>query len=169
MTIMLRNLFVVAVVVLFFSCAGNTDKKEESETTKISDSIKTAKTSEAQIYSVDDIKLKKDELMGKEVSVKGTVTHICRHSGKRMHLVGGDEKFVIKVESTDISFDAAWEKEGKEITVTGVLAELSAESEAEEAEHHAEENAKAKEEGTEAVEDCDETSCLIKCTKVTVN
>ena len=57
---------------------------------------------------------------GKEVILTGTVVHVCKHSGKRLHLLGSDEKTRIRVEAGEIGvFDR--ELEGSEIITRGIF------------------------------------------------
>ena len=57
---------------------------------------------------------------GKEVAITGTVTHVCKHSGKRLHLMGADQKTMIRLEAGEIGqFDRALE--GSDIVAKGVF------------------------------------------------
>ena len=55
-----------------------------------------------------------------EIKIAGTVVHVCKHSGKRMHLLGQDEKTRIRVEAGEIGkFDR--ELEGSEVVASGIF------------------------------------------------
>lgn len=41
--------------------------------------------------SVDDILAKGDSLVGKTVTVEGVCTHICKHGGKKLFMMGTDD------------------------------------------------------------------------------
>lgn len=57
---------------------------------------------------------------GQEVLIKGTVTHVCKHSGKRLHLMGIDEQTMLRLEAGKIGqFER--ELEGSDIIARGVF------------------------------------------------
>ncbi|MCK5103269.1 MAG: hypothetical protein KAR17_10660, partial [Cyclobacteriaceae bacterium] len=58
------------------------------------DQILSEKPSTEVVEVIDVIELLANpkEYDGKLIAVTGTVTHVCRHSGKRLHLMGSDEK-----------------------------------------------------------------------------
>lgn len=64
-----------------------------------------------------------EKFVGKNVTLTGTVTHVCKHGGKRCHLTDTDADQKIRVETGDKvkAFDRAIE--GSELTVTGILRE----------------------------------------------
>lgn len=61
---------------------------------------------------------------GKQIMIKGTVSHTCKHGGKRMFIIDEGTEESVKVEAGEniASFDA--ELEGSDVIVTGILAEL---------------------------------------------
>ncbi|HOJ03132.1 MAG TPA: hypothetical protein PK916_03930 [Bacteroidota bacterium] len=59
----------------------------------------------------------------KEVTLTGTVTHVCKHGGKRLHITDTKTNERIKVESGEDMAAFARELEGSDIVVTGVLHE----------------------------------------------
>lgn len=63
-------------------------------------------------------------LAGKQIVIKGTVSHTCKHGGKRMFLIDEGTEESVKVEAGEniASFDA--ELEGSDVIVTGILTEL---------------------------------------------
>ncbi len=119
---MVKNLFFILLFssFLFSSCKdcapGEGDDKEKK--------MKSEKLASSAI-TVDDLKAKGKEFIGKEVTVKGTITHICHTSGKKMHIIGTDKKFSVKVETNGTPFDIKLESSQKqEIEVVGILREI---------------------------------------------
>ncbi|MFC2113859.1 hypothetical protein ACFLRI_00765 [Bacteroidota bacterium] len=101
----MRNLFVIMIVSLaLFSC-GN---KQNGEVNDL------------------DINTFGDEAanyVDQEISISGTVVHICKHGGKKMHLIGdNDEKKIVVFAGDDIT-EFPIELEGLMVKVTGVVKE----------------------------------------------
>lgn len=81
-----------------------------------------AETVAQEVQTVDVVSLLENaaEYDGKEVMITGTVTHVCKHSGKRLHLMAADEKTKIRIESGEIGqFER--ELEGSDIVAKGVF------------------------------------------------
>lgn len=74
--------------------------------------------------TVSDFLTKADEYVGQEVKIKGTVSHTCKHGGKRMFIFDDNEDNRVKIEAGEeiTSFDASLE--GSDIVVSGILKEL---------------------------------------------
>lgn len=49
------------------------------------------------VYTVDKLLNVVDAQVGKEVKITGTVTHVCKHSGKKCFIVGDDGKTTIQI------------------------------------------------------------------------
>jgi hypothetical protein len=64
-----------------------------------------------------------DQFTDKEIVLTGTVTHVCKHGGKRLHITDIATNDVIRVESGEDMSAFARELEGSDIVVTGVLRE----------------------------------------------
>ena len=73
----------LAIVALMASCACPDSSDDASAT----DSTTVA---EVTPINVDDFDAMASELVGQEVVIAGTVTHVCKHGGKKMHLMGAD-------------------------------------------------------------------------------
>jgi hypothetical protein len=75
---------------------------------------------EVAVLNVELLLEKALEYEGKEVMITGTVTHVCKHTGKRLHLMGNDENTMVRLEAGEIGqFDR--ELEGSEIIAKGVF------------------------------------------------
>jgi hypothetical protein len=75
------------------------------------------------VYTVERLMEEAEAQVGKEVEVKGTVTHVCRHSGKKCFLSdkSGDLSMRIAAGGSIEAFDQALK--GSDIIVKGVLRE----------------------------------------------
>ena len=158
---MVKNLFFILVFssFLFFSCKdcqhGGDDKETKSE--KLASSV----------ITVDVLKAKAKEFIGKEVTVKGTIIHICHHSGKKMHIIGSDKKFSVKVETTGTPFDVKLEESQKqEVEVVGIFREIKIEEHKEGEEHDhkdgEEEHEHKDAEGHNTTDACEGSSYMIE-------
>ncbi|MEN8138683.1 MAG: hypothetical protein ABFR62_09630 [Bacteroidota bacterium] len=108
-------LFVLALGVL--SCNNDNDKAKTEENSNI-------ENKEQAVLSVDQLLEQKETLVDKEVVFKGTVDHVCKHSGKRAFVFGSSEDLRIKIEAGGeiTGFDA--ELIGGDIEVKGTLKEF---------------------------------------------
>ena len=80
-----------AAVFFLAGCGGNPNKKNASET----------QTSETQssVMEVDNLLADAEKLTGGKVTVEGVCTHICRHGGRKIFLMGTDDTQVIRIEA----------------------------------------------------------------------
>lgn len=109
------NIFFVAVLALVISACSNSNQNNEEK-------VVTEKSSQEadNVINVVDLLANAKEYDGKEVVITGTATHVCKHSGKRLHLMGSDEKTIIRVEAGEIGqFER--ELEGSDIIATGIF------------------------------------------------
>lgn len=89
-------IFIAAITLAAFTIQGCNSKKQKN-----SDSAQTEKTSlaEQKILQVDDILKEAENLSGKEVELEGICTHICKHGGKKIFLMGSDDTKTIRIEA----------------------------------------------------------------------
>jgi hypothetical protein len=101
------------LAVLFFIGCTESNQNQHAQTPNPED------TSITMVNLVDLLASAKD-YDGKEVIITGTATHVCKHSGKRLHLLAGDEKTMIRLEAGEIGqFDR--ELEGSNIIAKGIF------------------------------------------------
>ena len=108
---------ILLLVTVLISCSDEPKK----------DDTKKAETTEVKtetVLTVDQLLDQKENLIDKEVVFKGTVDHVCKHSGKRAFVFGSTEDIRIKIEAGGEirGFDA--ELIGSDIQVKGILKEL---------------------------------------------
>ena len=120
----MRKLLVFTVFgLLLFGC-GN-QKKSINEKEKVAQAAP-----EVKVLSVDDLLKQSAELADKEVVVKGTVMHVCKHSGKRCFIMGSNEDLTIRIEAGDKIGSFSQELMGSDIEITGVLREVKTDAQA---------------------------------------
>lgn len=114
---MKRALFLIAVVSIFAVACNNTTK------TKKETAAKEAVTSCADHISVDSFLVVAENFVGKELTVMGTVDHVCKHGGKRVQMFSSCPSKKIHVEAAEDMGPFKAEVEGSDICVTGIVAE----------------------------------------------
>lgn len=109
------------VVFIAFAC-GQQAKKQE---------VKTVETEKAAVVlSIDEVLEQAFELADKEVIVKGTVMHVCKHGGQRCFLMGSNEDVTIRVEAGEKIGTFNQEQMGSDLEIVGVLREVKTEADA---------------------------------------
>lgn len=107
---------IVAAAVLFAAgCGGNRNNKKQA--------AETAGTAQAAALEVDKLLSDAEKLTGEQVSVEGVCTHICRHGGRKIFLMGTDDTQVIRIEAGDKVGAFKPECVNNIVRVTGTLAE----------------------------------------------
>lgn len=110
---MKKTLLLLLSVVLLYSCANQTNQKKSDEPVAL---------------TVDEMQAQGKELVGKEVIIKGTVTHVCSQSGARCFVMGSSEDVSMRIEAGKIG-SFAQEQMGSEIEVRGILQEVQLDEE----------------------------------------
>ncbi|MDW7692793.1 hypothetical protein R9C00_11335 [Flammeovirgaceae bacterium SG7u.111] len=106
-------LFLVPLLLFFVSCENSKKGGEEN-----------SKHAEPEVLSmsVDEFFAKPEGLAGKEIALKGTVVHVCKHGGKRLHMISSENGKQLKVEAGENrKFER--EMEGDDVLVTGKVVE----------------------------------------------
>lgn len=109
------TIYLFAVVFTLASACTSNDKKAN-------DAVASAEvvSTNSEVHDVAEVLTNGDNYHQKEVVLKGTVVHVCKHSGKRLHLMSTDEKTKVRVEAGAIGkFEK--ELEGSDIVVTGTF------------------------------------------------
>ena len=108
----------VILICLFiaFSCINQSKPKND------------LKLAALKVLTVDDLQTKGKDLVGKEVLVKGIVTHVCKESGARCFVMGSTEDVSIRIEAGKIG-SFSQEQMGSEIRIRGILREVQLDEE----------------------------------------
>jgi len=114
---MKRIIFILFLpVALFFACNEKTSNNNSSENTD--------PEVVSSIVPVDDLMKDPEAYVGKVVEVEGLVTHVCKHSGKRLHLTSPATNEMIRVEATGDIIQFEREMEGSEVRMKGLVQKL---------------------------------------------
>ncbi len=108
-------MLLLSLVVLISCTNQNKQKKEE-------------KSAELIVLTVDELQAQGKDLVGKEVMVKGTVTHVCKESGARCFVMGSTEDISLRIEAGKIG-SFSQEQMGSELIVRGMLQEVQLDEE----------------------------------------
>ena len=130
---MKRIAFLTLIAAFLFSCGNQKSRNENSE--ENSEKV-------AVVYSVDELYANAADLVGKEVTVKGTVMHVCKQGGGRCFLMGSNEDFNIRIEAGEKIGAFSQEQMGSDLTISGIFKEVKTEADAHNpAREHGEEEA----------------------------
>ena len=110
-------LFLAAVLFLMTGCAN----KKTEQSSDVAIDVTTVK--EAKVYTLDELLANAESLLEKTVTVRGSVTHTCVHSGKRCFIVGEDPNVSMRIEAKGEIGGFNRELIGSELAITGVLKE----------------------------------------------
>lgn len=115
---MKKLILFISIVCLFISC-GNKKDNQTSEGANsdvvLTDGIPT--------YGLDELLTVADKFINDTVIVKGSVTHTCKHSGKRCFIVGDKGNVSMRVEAKGEIGGFNRELVGSELAIKGVLKE----------------------------------------------
>lgn len=116
----MRNLLLITILMTFTlaSCTSG-GQKQRDETRGIGSG--TAET--AITYSADTLYAVAESFLDQPITVKGFVTHVCAHAGKRCFLTGENQKYTIRVEAMEELGSFNKELTGTEVIVNGILRE----------------------------------------------
>jgi hypothetical protein len=138
---MIKKLFFTAIVLGFVAFGCNDEAKSDKDCEDKQDSTAVDKTATVDL---ETLYANPGEYVDKEVYVKATVDHVCKHGGKKLFVVQDDKS--IRIHGTE-RFDE--ELIGKEVMVKAVFkeeridSEYLAEWEAEVRETHKDDNAES--------------------------
>ncbi|MDL2222795.1 hypothetical protein LJB98_01690 [Bacteroidales bacterium OttesenSCG-928-M11] len=112
-------LFIVAASFLMVACS---EKKTNVDTLAL-ESKNTTTDVYTSAYTLDSLLSNADNLIDQTVTVRGSVTHTCKHSGKRCFIVGEDPNISMRVEAKGEIGGFNRELVGSELAITGVVKE----------------------------------------------
>jgi hypothetical protein len=106
----MKKFVLLSLVAAFLFSCGNSKQNNSTEN--------------LVVYSVDELYDHAFELEGQEITVKGTVMHVCKHGGGRCFLMGSNEDFNIRIEAGEKIGAFSQKQMGSDLTVTGILKEV---------------------------------------------
>ncbi|MEE4114535.1 MAG: hypothetical protein V2I37_00085 [Marinilabiliaceae bacterium] len=113
---MIKRLFgfiIMAAVVV--SCGSNTEKKTDAAAEEAAQQIEFASL-------IDD----PAAYLEKEITLEGNVVHVCKHSGKKMFIVGENPDIRLYISAGEEVPKFPMELLGSNVTVTGLLSKVEA-------------------------------------------
>lgn len=105
----MKQLASLALVALLFTACG---QKQE-----------TGQADAADVMTVSQLLEGPEQHLGKEITLEGTVTHVCKHGGRRVHLTDLEPNVKIRIEAPEKMAAFARELEGSDIVVRCILRE----------------------------------------------
>lgn len=75
----------------FASCQSNGTTQQQA-----------TETIEVTALEVDSVLQNAENLMGKEIEIEGVCTHICRHGGRKIFLMGSNNNRIIRIEGGQV-------------------------------------------------------------------
>ncbi|HIW97043.1 MAG TPA: hypothetical protein H9866_00940 [Candidatus Tidjanibacter gallistercoris] len=118
---MKKTLLFAAALCLLASCGNN--GRSTMKTSDTAAAPAAPAPAAVTVYEVGDLLREADGLVGKTVTVRGYVTHTCKHSGKRCFIVGDDQKTSLRVEAKGSIGGFNRELIGSQLDITGILRE----------------------------------------------
>ncbi|MGL5785742.1 MAG: hypothetical protein ACRCX4_02825 [Bacteroidales bacterium] len=113
---MKRSLILLSAFMCLYFYSCNSGNKTTGESPS-------AEVTSVPIMQVNTLLTDGEQFAGKEVTVEGICTHICKHGGSKMFLMGNTENEVIRIESTDKSGKFPPEVVNALVKVQGTLVE----------------------------------------------
>lgn len=110
---MKKIIFLTFILICITSCGNKTGNQQNAENL----------TANSQSYKLDDLLKIADQKTDEQVTVRGYVTHACKHSGKRCFIVGEDSETSFRIEAKGNINGFSQELVGSEIAVTGTIKE----------------------------------------------
>ena len=118
----MKKIIFVVVAVLGFGLASCGNGKQQQAKAK-AEQPKAATVDVASAQTVEDLLSVADSLVGKEVVLKGKISHTCKHSGRRCFVVGKDSTVSIRVEAKGNIGGFNRELIGSNVAIKGLLRE----------------------------------------------
>ena len=112
----MKKLFLFLFIPLFFvSCTNQSPKQSEN-----SDASSESVIAEVNIH---DLLADSEAFLGKSVSIKGTVDHVCEHGGQRMFVIETASEGRVKVTPNENIAAFKTDLEGQSIKLIGIVEE----------------------------------------------
>lgn len=89
--------FMLGVITLIFVSCGNSVNKKGTQT---------GSAKVACIMEIDSVLADAERLSGQEIEMEGVCTHICKHGGTKIFMMGSDDTKTLRIEAAKLgSFD----------------------------------------------------------------
>lgn len=117
----MRKILVLAVVLTVIATACN--NKKEGQQAEVRNDVVLNSETDVPVYKLDSLLKIAESMVDRTVTVRGFVTHTCKHSGKRCFIVGDDPNVSFRVEAGGEIGGFNRELTGSELAITGVVKE----------------------------------------------
>ena len=104
----MKQLLSLALIAVLFTACG---QKNEAD------------ADAAKVMTVSQLLENPEPYIGKEVTLEGTVTHVCKHGGRRIHITDLEPNVKIRIEAPEDMPSFARELEGSDVVVKAILRE----------------------------------------------
>lgn len=82
------SLMIILLITLFASCQSNGSTQQP-----------TSETPQVTTMEVDSVLQNAAQLAGSEIEIEGVCTHICKHGGRKIFLMGSNSTRILRIES----------------------------------------------------------------------
>lgn len=89
-----KLMILFAVAAMLVACGGNNSKKAADNTAET--------TQAATAMEIDAVLAGADTLAGQEVVLEGICTHICKHGGTKIFMMGSDDTKTLRIEAAKL-------------------------------------------------------------------
>lgn len=116
----MKSLFFAMVAILMALASSSCGSKSGNQST-----IAATATTDAipLVLTIDELMESADSLNGQEVIVEGVCTHVCQHGGKKIFLMGDDDKVTLRCEANETVGKFNPDVVNNQVQVSGVLIE----------------------------------------------
>ena len=111
----MKKLFFLFAAVALLSACSNNNKTNSNDVV--------ADEKKCESISVDSFMVVAHDFVGKEITVKGTVDHVCKHGGKRINVFTNDPNVTMHGEASESVGSFEVELEGSDVCITGTVLE----------------------------------------------
>lgn len=118
---MKRKLTLLALISLFMISAGALSAQDK---VKLTAGVSAEKTTVVKPDNFQDLAA---DLLGKEVEIEGMVIHVCKHSGKKLFIIGENPDMRVKVTASEKVPLFDMELEGSVVHVKGIVEPMETE------------------------------------------
>ncbi len=115
----MKKLAVILLLATILISCGNQKKTKVAE---VSEPV--------QIITVDELYQEAEKLVDQEVTLKGTVMHVCKQGGGRCFLMGSTEDIIVRVEAGEKIGAFTQEQMGSELEISGIFRLVKTEADA---------------------------------------
>ncbi len=130
----MKNLLILLSIVIL-SGACNTSTNNETDSSRSNSPI---------VLSIGEFYDNPDNYTGKEVTIRGLVTHVCKHGGQKLFIENEEDNGSLRIDVGENISEFDIQMEGSVIEFTGIIYQMNEEfvvaAEEELAEHHNDED-----------------------------